>query len=390
MTKDRTWTVEEFDDASARGLVSERSQLVDGEVWEHVAPGPRHIQAVGVLEDAFEGLRPLGLRRWSAQPLTSGPLQQPEPDVMLVRRRDRAAAGLPQAEDAVLVVEVADTSLTKDQQQKVPLYAEAGVPELWLVDLVHDVVVRHREPSGRVWRQVEEVRNGLLAPEAAPEHRSTSLSCCAADAAVHRSRRNPGAGRQDGGGCGGGRRAMTSATRDRTWTVEEFLDACARGLLDGRSQLVDGAVREHVTSGPRHVWAVLTLARVFHGVGPLGLVVAQDQPLLTGPTGVPEHDLALLRAAVLSPSRLPVAGEAALVVEVADSSLLRDQRQKVPLYAEAGVPELWLVDLVHDVVVRHREPSGRSWRQVDEVRDGLLAPGAAPQHPVDVAELLRR
>ena len=76
-------------------------------------------------------------------------------------------------------------------------------------------------------------------------------------------------------------------------------------------------------------------------------------------------------------------------MEVAHSSLRQDTSRKVPVYAEAGVPELWLVDLVHDVLLRHREPSGRSYGRVERLTGGLLAPEAAPDLVVDVADLLR-
>ena len=169
-TETRRWTVAEFQAASEQGLVGYRSELVEGEVWEHVPPGPRHADAVDAMAEAFDGARRLGLRRRTQQPLVAGVRSQPEPDVALVRRRPEGyGQAHPAWSDCLLAVEVAHSSLRQDTSRKVPVYAEAGVPELWLVDLVHDVLVRHREPSGRVYGRVERLTDGLLAPEAAPD-----------------------------------------------------------------------------------------------------------------------------------------------------------------------------------------------------------------------------
>ena len=165
----RLWTVEEFQAAAEQGLVPERSQLVDGQVWEHVTTGRRHIEAVQALVLSLLGV-PAPLELYVQQPLRCGTHQQPELDVGLLRSSWRRRPGVPHAEDALLVVEVADSSVRRDREQKVPLYAEAAVPEMWLVDLVDGVVVRHREPSGRRWLTVDEYRDGLLAPRVAPDH----------------------------------------------------------------------------------------------------------------------------------------------------------------------------------------------------------------------------
>jgi Uma2 family endonuclease len=70
------------------------------------------------------------------------------------RRRDRS--GTPVPEEVLLVVEVADTSLTCDRERKLPLYAEAGIPEAWLVDLNAGTIEMYSEPGpngyGRVAR----------------------------------------------------------------------------------------------------------------------------------------------------------------------------------------------------------------------------------------------
>ncbi len=86
----------------------------------------------------------------SAQnPVRLNEASEPEPDLALLRpREDDYASRHPQPDDVFLVVEVADTSLSFDRDVKLPLYAAAGIPEAWIVDLEADEVHVYREPDG--------------------------------------------------------------------------------------------------------------------------------------------------------------------------------------------------------------------------------------------------
>jgi len=65
---------------------------------------------------------------------------------------------LPSSTDALLVVEAADTSLERDRGVKLPHYAAAGVPEVWIVDFVGEAVEVYRMPSPDSYRDVVRVR----------------------------------------------------------------------------------------------------------------------------------------------------------------------------------------------------------------------------------------
>jgi Uma2 family endonuclease len=72
--------------------------------------------------------------------------------------------------DVFLVVEVADTSVGSDREVKIPLYARAGIPEAWLVDLTGDCVTVCRKPSAQVYQDVQRLQRGQsLFPEAFPD-----------------------------------------------------------------------------------------------------------------------------------------------------------------------------------------------------------------------------
>jgi Uma2 family endonuclease len=88
---------------------------------------------------------------------------EPEPDLTVLRRRvvpykEREAW----AEDALLVIEVAETSLAYDRSTKLRLYAEAGIPEYWVVDCIAETVEVHREPGPEGYRDVRLVGGAAM------------------------------------------------------------------------------------------------------------------------------------------------------------------------------------------------------------------------------------
>jgi Uma2 family endonuclease len=87
--------------------------------------------------------------------------------------------------------------------------------------------------------------------------------------------------------------------------------------------------------------------------------------------------------------RLPQPGDVLLIVEVADTSLEYDRTMKVPLYARAGTPEVWLADLNGDGLDVYREPSADGYRVFFRVERGQhVAPLAFPDLHVRVEDLL--
>jgi len=86
---------------------------------------------------------------------------QPQPDVALLRpRADYYAQSLPVPADVFLVVEVAETSLKSDRTVKVPLYARASIPEVWLVDLKNEVVEVYVLPKEGKYQVSRKARRG--------------------------------------------------------------------------------------------------------------------------------------------------------------------------------------------------------------------------------------
>jgi Uma2 family endonuclease len=133
------------------GILGEddRVELIEGEIVEMTPIGSRHAATVARIQHLFSTR--LGDRAvvWGQNPLLLvRQVSEPQPDVMLLAPRlDFYAAALPEPPDVRLLVEVADSSLAYDRRTKIPLYARAGVAEVWLVDLEAGRVEVHRGPG---------------------------------------------------------------------------------------------------------------------------------------------------------------------------------------------------------------------------------------------------
>ncbi|MDP3938154.1 MAG: Uma2 family endonuclease [Deltaproteobacteria bacterium] len=158
------FTVDEYHRMGEAGVFHEddRVELIDGHVVAMTPIGPAHGGCVNRLTMLFAP--PLAGREATLSvqnPLVLAEHQEPQPDVAVLRyRADGYQTGHPRALDTLLVVEVADTSLAYDRDVKLPRYARAAVPEVWLVDLAGDAIVVHREPSPDRYRDIVTLTRG--------------------------------------------------------------------------------------------------------------------------------------------------------------------------------------------------------------------------------------
>jgi len=84
----------------------------------------------------------------------------------------------------------------------------------------------------------------------------------------------------------------------------------------------------------------------------------------------------------------PTPDDVYLLVEVAETSSETDRRVTVPLYARAGIPEVWLVDLQQDNVTAYREHTPNGYRTARVFRRGeSLAQSAFPDRPITISDI---
>ena len=156
------FTVDEYHRLAEVGLLSEddRVELIDGEIIEMPPIGDNHSGHVNRFTRVFS--RVFGDRALLhiQNPVRLGRYREPEPDVVLLRPRDDDYdSSKPVPDDVLLLVEVADSSLEYDRDTKAQLYAEAGIIEYWLVNLVDGVMMVYRDPHPEGYRSVQLVRH---------------------------------------------------------------------------------------------------------------------------------------------------------------------------------------------------------------------------------------
>ncbi|MBV9999723.1 MAG: Uma2 family endonuclease [Verrucomicrobia bacterium] len=161
----RRFTVEEYYRLVEAGILEEdaRVELLDGQIIPTAPIGPEHHWILEELTAAFSDQRGRRFRVGPGRSLPIRPHDVPEPDLVLYRpgigRRQHLTAS-----DVLLVIEIADSTLTRDLGYKADLYRRAGVPEYWVVD------VRHRCLRvfllGGDYYETTIVREGEVSPQA--------------------------------------------------------------------------------------------------------------------------------------------------------------------------------------------------------------------------------
>ena len=178
----------------------------------------------------------------------------------------------------------------------------------------------------------------------------------------------------------------------RLFDVEEYHRMGQVGILgpEDRVELIEGEIVRMSAIGRGHAFTVMMLTNLLvKAVGDRALVSPGNPVRLTRHTE-PQPDLMLLRADVDYRRETFVGpGHVLLVIEVAETSLAWDRGVKLRLYAEAGIPEVWIVDVEHERVEVHRDPAGSVYRAVEVIpRAGRLGPAALPGVEIAAAEIL--
>lgn len=157
------FTVTEFERMGEAGILSEdaRFELIEGEIIEMSPIGTRHAACVDVLARLLRTqVEDFAIVRVQ-NPVQLSDFSEPQPDVTLMRLRDdfyRYAH--PQPADVLLVIEVADTTLETDRQIKVPLYASAGIAEVWIVNLVDEQIETYAGLTNGAYQSVRHFTRG--------------------------------------------------------------------------------------------------------------------------------------------------------------------------------------------------------------------------------------
>ncbi len=169
----KCWTVEDYHRMIAAGILTpaDRVELLNGQIIEMVPQDPSH--AANTSSFGNQLVVKLADRAWirTQLPLTLTPDSEPEPDIAIVHidtklYRDRH----PSPTDVFWLIEIANTTLRRDRTLKAPLYAQAGIPEYWIVDLTQQQVIVQTQPQGDRYRSIQVFsRTEQIVPSAFPD-----------------------------------------------------------------------------------------------------------------------------------------------------------------------------------------------------------------------------
>jgi Uma2 family endonuclease len=153
----RSFTVGEYRRMGEAGIFSEddRVELIAGEIVVMSPIGKRHAATVDVLGEIVRERLGRSVIVRVQNPIQLDDFSEPQPDIAVLKRReDFYRSAHPRPEDILLVIEVSETTLEYDRKVKVPLYARAGIPETWVVNLPEERSEAYADPSDGAYRTV--------------------------------------------------------------------------------------------------------------------------------------------------------------------------------------------------------------------------------------------
>ena len=168
----RRFTVEEFYAMAEAGILTadERVELLNGEIFAMAPMGAPHADITYLFDDFFKSSL-----RGRARVQVQGPLRVDDntllfPDISVLRLRSDYRRHLPEPEDVLLLIEVSDSSLWRDREAKLPRYAAAGIPEVWVANVPASHIEAFSDPVDGVYQSRRIVpADGQISPIAFPD-----------------------------------------------------------------------------------------------------------------------------------------------------------------------------------------------------------------------------
>jgi Uma2 family endonuclease len=184
--------------------------------------------------------------------------------------------------------------------------------------------------------------------------------------------------------------------RPHRWTRTEYCRMAEAGLFDGRRvELIDGEVLDMPAQKNFHMAAITLLHDALRPVFGEGHWIRIQGSLDLNPTSVPDPDIAVVPGSPRGCSdKNPTT--ALLIIEVSDTTLAYDRGRKASLYAQAGIADYWIVNLIDRQLEVYRDPAADSSKpygfgygsRAILTATEVVAPLAAPQARIGVADML--
>lgn len=184
---------------------------------------------------------------------------------------------------------------------------------------------------------------------------------------------------------------MNALAATYRFTVAEYFRLYDVGIFAAtdRIELLNGELIIMHAIGHRHAQAVTNLNFEFGEQARRRYMISPQNPVELEEYSAPQPDLVLVPMSRRYSTRHPLPAEVFLVVEVADSSLEYDQREKMRAYAAVGIREFWILNLQADTLEIFREPEGSDYRVRSIIpADGVASPLAFPDVAIALREII--
>jgi Uma2 family endonuclease len=148
----------------------EKAEIIEGELIRKMTIGDRHAAIVNFLTRFFVKNVSDDILVSVQNPVRLSDYNEPEPDVTLADLRKYDGKRHPQPSEIILIVEVSDSTLKYDRNVKLALYAEAEIPEVWIVNLPNDIIEVHQKLSVGIYQLAKIFKRGeILSSEVLPD-----------------------------------------------------------------------------------------------------------------------------------------------------------------------------------------------------------------------------
>ncbi len=159
----KKFTVNDFHKMMDVGILSEdgATEIIKGELVERMPIGSRHAAIVAKLSKLFEKRVGDESIIWSQNPIRLDEYNEPLPDVALLKlREDFYIGNNPRPKDVFLLAEVSDSTVRYDREEKILLYAQAGILELWLINVKREIIEIYTQPDKGNYRNIQIYQHG--------------------------------------------------------------------------------------------------------------------------------------------------------------------------------------------------------------------------------------
>ena len=167
----RKFTVEQYYQMAETGILApdERVELLEGEIISMAPIGARHLLCVNRLTKYLNRQLDDSIMVNVQNPIRLTDFSEPEPDISLIKDAEQLT-DVPSSAATILAIEVADSTLDRDRSIKQKIYANAKIPEYWIVNLPEDVVEVYRTPAGDEYQEVKVLtRHESISPLLLPD-----------------------------------------------------------------------------------------------------------------------------------------------------------------------------------------------------------------------------